>query len=105
VRTVTSAKQRAEAAWFWTFFDATRLAVLRALASGPQSVADLCVATGVRQQTLTVHLQRLRSYSLVSGERRGRGWVYRLINVDVTPTRLNFTHALSGATASIAREA
>ncbi|MDA8291839.1 MAG: metalloregulator ArsR/SmtB family transcription factor [Actinomycetota bacterium] len=50
--------------------DATRLAILERLASGPSSVGELAVAFGVSQPTVSKHVKLLREGGLVHGARR-----------------------------------
>ncbi len=63
---------------FRGFSDASRLAILDALRSGPRNVGDLVEATGRGQSNVSNHLACLLDCGLVTREQRGRFMVYRL---------------------------
>lgn len=58
--------------------DPSRLALLEALCAGPQTVTDLCTATGLRQSNASNHLACLWDCGLVAKDQDGRFVHYRL---------------------------
>ena len=58
--------------------DPSRLSILEALRSGPQSVGDLVTATGLTQPNVSNHLRCLNECGLVSAQQQGRFVYYRL---------------------------
>jgi DNA-binding transcriptional ArsR family regulator len=58
--------------------DATRLAVLESLMSGPKHVGELMDQLDVEQSLLSHHLAVLREHGLVEATREGKTVVYRL---------------------------
>ena len=88
--------QKTEAAWLAAFGDPTRLAILRALATGEQTVTKLAVACGVEMVNVSHHLGLLRVIGLVAVERDGRFMRYNLVGGTVTGTTLTLAHE-SGA--------
>ncbi len=88
--------QRAEAEWLSAFGDPTRLAILRALATGEKTVTNLAVACEVEIVNASHHLGLLKDSGLVTAERDGRFMRYNLVGATVSGTTLTLTHA-SGA--------
>src|SRR6201988_2247085 len=66
------------AALFRSLGDQSRLAIVRRLAGGPARLADLVVALGLAQSTVSKHLACLRDCGLVDFEPVGRASVFRL---------------------------
>ena len=60
-----------------------RLAIVRALASGPRCVHELVDVLGVSQPLVSQHLRVLRASHLVRTERRGREIAYSLTDTHV----------------------
>ncbi len=58
--------------------DATRLAVLETLMSGPKSVGELMERLNVEQSLLSHHLAILRDTGLVEATREGKAMIYDL---------------------------
>ena len=58
--------------------DPSRLSILEALKSGPQSVGGLVKATGLTQPNASNHLRCLSECGLVSAQQQGRFVYYRL---------------------------
>jgi DNA-binding transcriptional ArsR family regulator len=85
-----------EAAWLAAFGDPTRLAIMRALATGEKTVTKLAVACEVEMVNVSHHLGLLKDSDLVTVERDGRFMRYSLVGATVSGTTLTLTHA-SGA--------
>lgn len=58
--------------------DATRLAVLESLMSGPKNVGELIDQLDVEQSLLSHHLAVLRDHGLVEAIREGKTMIYQL---------------------------
>lgn len=58
--------------------DDTRLAVVRALMSGPQQVNEINATLHLEQSLLSHHLRVLRDAGIVSSQREGKAVLYRL---------------------------
>lgn len=65
-------------ALFHSLSDATRLAIVRRLATGEARVADLVAETGLAQSTVSAHVACLRDCDLVRGRPEGRQVFYSL---------------------------
>lgn len=65
-------------ALFHSLSDATRLAIVRRLASGEGRVADLVAELGLAQSTVSAHVACLRDCGLVVGRPQGRQVFYSL---------------------------
>lgn len=65
-------------ALFHSLSDGTRLAIVQRLACGEARVADLMVALGMAQSTVSAHVACLRDCALVVGRPQGRQVFYRL---------------------------
>ena len=92
--------QKVEAARFAAFGEPTRLAIIRHLAAGEQTVTKLAEACKVEIVNASHHLRILKDSGLVTAERDGRFRVYGLVGGTVTGTTLALTHA-SGAKVEI----
>ena len=57
---------------FGLLSDATRLGILKILATGPKNVTALCKTLGLRQPTASHHLGLLRLGRLVVGTRKAK---------------------------------
>ena len=68
----------ARATLFHGLADPARVALLDALAAGPQRVTDLVPAVGMAQPSVSKHLACLWDCGLVERERQGREMHYRL---------------------------
>jgi DNA-binding transcriptional ArsR family regulator len=64
------------ASGFGLLSDATRLGILKMLATGPKNVTALCDGLGLRQPAVSHHLGLLRMGRLVVGTRKGKSVVY-----------------------------
>lgn len=67
-----------EAKLFRGFSDPSRLALLTALQSGPKTVGELVLATGLSQPNVSNHLGCLRDCALVRSRPEGRHVRYEL---------------------------
>ena len=67
------------------FADATRVRILAGLRDGELCVCDLVEVLGVRQSTLSTHLQVLRAAGLVRSRRDGK-WSHYAIDPQARPT-------------------
>lgn len=63
---------------FHGFADSSRLAILEALRSAPQTVGDLVNLTGLSQPNTSNHLSCLLDCGLVEREQQGRSAVYSI---------------------------
>ena len=63
---------------FRGFSDPSRLNILEALRSGPLTVGEIVVATGLSQSNVSNHLWCLRDCGLVLAEQEGRYVTYHL---------------------------
>jgi ArsR family transcriptional regulator len=63
---------------FTVLSDATRRALLQALAVGPRTVSDLVALTGEGQPTVSKHLKTLRDAGLVTAQAAGQARVYSI---------------------------
>ena len=88
--------QKAEAAWLAAFGEPTRLAILRALATGEKTVTKRAVACGVEVVNASHHLSILKGCGLVAAERDGRFVRYSLVGAAVGGGTLTLAHP-SGA--------
>jgi len=61
---------------FGLLSDATRVGILKALASGPKNVAALCKAVGARRPTISHHVGLLKLGGLVRSTHKGRSVMY-----------------------------
>ena len=86
-------KQKAEADWFAAFGEPTRLAIVRALATGEMTVTKLAVACAVEMVNASHHLSILKDIGLVTAERDGRFIRYSLVGATVAGTTMTLTHA------------
>jgi DNA-binding transcriptional ArsR family regulator len=68
---------------FRALSEPTRLAVLHALESGPLTVTELVVRTGLGQGNVSKHLQQLFTAGFVSRTRKGLFVHYALADEDV----------------------
>lgn len=68
------------AALFNGLGDRTRLAIVRALASGEHRVTDLVSLLGLAQGTVSGHLACLRDCGLVTARAQGRQMFYSLVH-------------------------
>jgi ArsR family transcriptional regulator, cadmium/lead-responsive transcriptional repressor len=68
----------ANARLFRVLGDATRLAIVRLLLTGPQTVGEVVAALGVPQSRVSNHLACLRWCQFVTTERRGRQVIYSI---------------------------
>ena len=88
--------------------DPKRLAILYALASGPQSVNELSELLGLQQSNVSQHLAILRDRALVATDRQGNRVIYalrdrRVVDAidllrDVTNDEVRRRHALRSPT-------
>jgi methanogenic corrinoid protein MtbC1 len=63
--------------------EASRRAILGELRSGPKSVSELVLATGLKQPNVSNHLSRLRSKGIVTSSKIGRQVYYGLANPEI----------------------
>ncbi len=63
---------------FAAFADATRLAILQELRSGPLNVGELVASLGTSQANISKHLKLLHQAGLVDREREGLQVFYRV---------------------------
>ena len=91
-----SADRRAEADWIAALGNLTRLAIIRALATGVKTVTELARECEDEIVNVSHHLGVLRGARLVACERDGRFMRYRLLGGEATATELELTHG-SGA--------
>ena len=85
--------QKAEAAWLAAFGEPTRLALLRALATGEKTVTQLAVACGAEMVNVSHHLSVLNDSGLVTVVRDGRFRRYALAGAAVGGGTLTLTHS------------
>ena len=76
-----ASEMRDLASGFGLLSDATRLGILKMLATGPKNVTSLCDGLGRRQPAVSHHLGLLRMGRLVVATRKGRTVVY-LVDTD-----------------------
>ena len=76
-----ASEMRDLASGFGLLSDATRLGILKMLATGPKNVTTLCDGLGRRQPAVSHHLGLLRMGRLVVATRKGRTVVY-LVDTD-----------------------
>ncbi len=69
---------------FRGFSDASRLAILEALRSGPMTVSEIVEVTGLSQSNTSNHLGCLRDCGLVNSLQQGRYTSYQLADARVT---------------------
>src|SRR5260221_7192602 len=74
----TKTKLGLKAKLFRGFSDPSRLSILEALRSGPLTVSEIVVATGLSQSNASNHLGCLRDCGLVVADQDGRYSIYRL---------------------------
>ena len=70
------------AQWFHALSDATRVEIVRRLATGERCVCDLTSALDAAQSRLSFHLKTLKTAGLVTDRKEGR-WVYYSLNAEV----------------------
>ncbi len=88
--------QAIEAACLTTLTEPTRLAIVRALATGAKTVTELAKASGVEIVDAARHLSILKDCGLVRTERDGRFMRYNLVGATLDGTTMTLAHA-SGA--------
>jgi ArsR family transcriptional regulator, cadmium/lead-responsive transcriptional repressor len=76
--TETRSSLEIKAKLFRGLADPSRLSILEALRSGPQTVGEIVVQTGMSQSNASNHLACLRDCGLVVGRRDGRFVYYQL---------------------------
>ena len=74
----TKTKLGLKAKLFRGFSDPSRLSILEALRSGPLTVSEIVIATGLSQSNASNHLGCLRDCGLVVADQEGRYSIYRL---------------------------
>jgi DNA-binding transcriptional ArsR family regulator len=72
-----------QAKLFRGFSDPSRLSIMEALRTGPQTVTEIVRATGLTQPNVSNHLACLRDCGLVSAEPHGRFVHYKLSDARV----------------------
>ncbi|VTR90832.1 family transcriptional regulator : Sulfurtransferase OS=Mesorhizobium plurifarium GN=MPL3365_70597 PE=4 SV=1: HTH_20 [Gemmata massiliana] len=87
-----SAELRSQANWLVALGEPTRLAIMRKLAAGTQTVTVLARELGTEIVNISHHLSVLKDVELVSVERDGRFMNYSLVNAAVSGNRLELTH-------------
>ena len=90
------AKDHTQADWFAALGEQTRLALVRALATGQHTVTQLAAAVRTEMVNVSHHLKLLKQAGLVSSERDGRNVIYSLVGAKALGTVLELTHP-SGA--------
>ena len=88
--------RRVEAAWIAAIGEPTRLAIIRVLATGEQTVTVLAKVCHAEIVNVSHHLKLLKTAGVVTVERDGRFMRYSLLGAKVTGTVLEMTHE-SGA--------
>ncbi|MEU4193344.1 metalloregulator ArsR/SmtB family transcription factor [Kribbella sp. NPDC026611] len=83
---------------FHGFSDASRLAIVRHLATGEHRVVDLTEHLGLAQSTVSKHLACLRDCGLVESRPQGRASLFRLTHPEATLDLLASAERLLGLT-------
>ena len=63
-----------------TLANPKRLEILHELREGEKSVSELCLATGLRQATVSQHLAIMRHRRMVVERRAGNAVLYRIVD-------------------------
>ena len=63
-----------------TLANPKRLEILHALRDGEKSVSGLCIATGLRQATVSQHLAIMRHRKIVIERRAGNTVLYKIVD-------------------------
>ena len=83
---------RAPTEWLSAIAEPTRLAILRTLAVGDNTVTELARACGTEVVNVSHHLNLMKGLGMLSAERDGRFIRYSLVDAKVTATLLELTH-------------
>ncbi len=87
-----SSQLKSQAEWLSAFGEPTRVAIVRALASGERCVTELAKLVGVEIPNASIHLKVMREVGLVEGKRNGRFVLYSLLGATATATEIVLTH-------------
>ncbi|MCE9566531.1 MAG: metalloregulator ArsR/SmtB family transcription factor [Planctomycetes bacterium] len=93
---MTAAQLKAQAEWVFAFGEPTRLAIVRALATGVKTVTEVAKATKSEMVNVSHHLSVMKAAGVVAAERDGRFMRYSLIGAKATAVAIEITHE-SGA--------
>ncbi len=96
-----SALLKSQAEWLSAIAEPTRVAIIRALASGERSVTELAKLVGVEIPSASQHLRVLKDGGMVADKRDGRSIYYSLLGATATATEIVLTHE-SGAMVTLA---
>jgi ArsR family transcriptional regulator len=80
------------ATWLSAIGEASRLAIIRTLATGPRNVTDLAKALGVEPMNVSHHLRMLKNAGLISVEQRGKYLWYALVGANAAGAVLELAH-------------
>ena len=83
---------RGQADWLAALGEPTRLAIIRALATGVKTVTQLATACDEEMVNVSHHLSVLKDGGLVSVERDGRFMLYSLVGAKATGGALELAH-------------
>ncbi|VTR93403.1 family transcriptional regulator : Probable transcription regulator OS=Planctomyces maris DSM 8797 GN=PM8797T_22538 PE=4 SV=1: HTH_20 [Gemmata massiliana] len=87
-----SKESKSQADWIAAVGEPTRLALLRALSVGAQTVTNLARELGTEIVNVSHHLSVMKDAGLVTVERDGRFMIYSLAGAAVVTGRLELTH-------------
>ncbi|MBA4192449.1 MAG: hypothetical protein C0467_31155 [Planctomycetaceae bacterium] len=81
-----------EAEWLSAFGEPTRVAVVRALATGEKIVTELARILGAEMVNVSHHLGIMRHAGVVKSDRDGRCMRYSLVGASATAMEIVLTH-------------
>lgn len=79
----------------------SRRSLLAQMLSGPQTVTELCKATGLKQANVSNHLARMRRKHIVQREKKGREAYYRVASPEMIEALANLIPASAERSDSI----
>ena len=85
-------EQQVQAEWIAAIGESSRMAILRALTTGTQTVTQLAKVCDTEIVNVSQHLSTLRDAGLVTAERDGRFVRYTLVGARAMATMLELTH-------------
>ncbi|MCE9564425.1 MAG: metalloregulator ArsR/SmtB family transcription factor [Planctomycetes bacterium] len=93
---MTKDQIKTQAEWVFAFGEPTRLAIVRALATGVKTVTEVEKATKTEMVNVSHHLSVMKAAGVVAAERDGRFMRYSLLGAKATASEIELTHE-SGA--------
>jgi len=91
-RGVTAQQLKVQAEWVSAFGEPTRIAIVRALATGVKTVTELARLVKTEVVNVSHHLKIMRGAGVVKCDRDGRFMRYSLLGARATATEIELMH-------------